>query len=188
MPPRSGFSVHNSVRAGIDDRAGLERLARYLIWPPVSLDRLDLDESTGTATYRVKRSAKAESAGQEVMKTFDPRDLLARVLMHVAEPKAHLIRYYGEYAQAAQARRRRDDEPLEHGREHRKEGDGPQDDLLTRAERRAQRREWAQLIRRIYEVDPPLCARMSIAASASCTNPAALPSWSSDTSKVVAAR
>lgn len=145
------------MTVGIDDRAGLERLERYLIRPPVSLGRLDLDESTGTATYRVKRSAKAESAGQEVIESFDPRDLLARVLMHVAEPKAHLIRYYGEYAHAVQGCRRRDNEPLEHGREHRNDGNEPQDDALTRAEQRAQRRAWALLLRRIYEVDPLLC-------------------------------
>jgi len=63
----SGFSVHNGVTAGPDDPDGLERLARYLVRPPVSLGRLELQDDGDRATYRVKRSAKPESAGQEVV-------------------------------------------------------------------------------------------------------------------------
>jgi hypothetical protein len=40
----SGYSVHTSVTVPPDDRDGLERLARYLLRPPVSLERLLLDE------------------------------------------------------------------------------------------------------------------------------------------------
>ena len=37
---RSGFSVHNSVTAGAADPGGLERLARYHMRPPLSLERI----------------------------------------------------------------------------------------------------------------------------------------------------
>jgi hypothetical protein len=36
----TGFSAHNAVTVPADDRTGLERLARYLLRPPVSLERL----------------------------------------------------------------------------------------------------------------------------------------------------
>jgi hypothetical protein len=153
---RSGFSVHNAVTASSADPAGMERLARYLMRPPLSLERFHLDHNGQSATYRVKRSARAQHAGAEVLETFDPRDLLARVLMHVAEPRAHLVRHYGEYSVAARAKRRRQEQPIEHGREL------PNPDLAAErnpspAERRASRRAWAQLIRRIFESDPLLC-------------------------------
>ena len=83
---RSGFSVHNRVTASAADQGGLERLARYLMRPPLSLERRHLNRETQSATYRVERSARAQHAGAEVLETFDPRDLFARVLMHVAEP------------------------------------------------------------------------------------------------------
>jgi len=83
---RSGFSVHNSVTASAADQGGLERLARYLMRPPLSLDRLYLNRETQSATYRVKRSTPAQHARAEVLETSDPRDLLARILMHMAEP------------------------------------------------------------------------------------------------------
>ena len=163
---RSGFSVHNSVTASAADQGGLERLARYLMRPPLSLERLHLDDNAQSAAYRVKRSARTQHAGSEVLETFDPRDLLARILMPVAEPRAHLVRHYGEYAVAARAKRRRQEQPIEHGREP------PNPDLAadrdpSPAERRASRRAWAQLIRRIHESDPLLCdcgAQMKIIA------------------------
>ena len=47
--------------------------------------------------------------------------------MHIPAPRLHLVRYYGHYSH------------------------------VSRAERRRLRRQWAQLIRRIYESDPLLC-------------------------------
>ena len=84
----------------------------------------------------------------------------------MAEPRAHLVRHYGEYAVATHAKRRRQEQPIEHGREL------PRPDLAadrdpSPAERRASRRAWAQLIRRIYESNPLLCdcgAQMKIIA------------------------
>jgi len=155
---RSGFSVHNSVTASAADPGGFERLARYLMRPPLSLERLHLDDNAQSATYRVKRSARAQHAGAEVLETFDPRDLLARILMHVAEPNVHLVRHYGEYSVAARAKRRRHEQPIEYGRESPSHGPLASDDDPSSAERRASRRAWAQLIRRICESDPLLCA------------------------------
>jgi len=151
---RTGFSVHNSVTAQPDDCQGLERLARYLVRPPVSLERLELDRESEQATYRVKRCVHDGFVQTEQVQRFDPRELLARVLIHVPEPRFKLIRYLGEYAGAAKARRQRDDHLLQHGRsvtpaEHH---DDLADDVETgwsAAQRRAARRQWASLIRRI---------------------------------------
>jgi len=50
----------------------------------------------------------AQNAGQEVTEAFDPRDLLARILMHVVQPRAQVIRYYGEYSVRARSTRIQD--------------------------------------------------------------------------------
>ena len=49
----SGFSVHNAVTVAPDDPDGMEKLARYLVRPPVSLGRLELVDGGERATYRV---------------------------------------------------------------------------------------------------------------------------------------
>ena len=48
----SGFSVQNQVVVHADDGDGLERLARYLARPPVSLQRMEWDRETGEVLYR----------------------------------------------------------------------------------------------------------------------------------------
>ena len=84
--------------------------------------------------------------------------------MHVVEPRAQVIRSYGEHSVRARATRRRDERPLQHGRERASglkaaslDGAANEASATDRASRRAQRRAWAQCIRRIYEADPLVC-------------------------------
>ena len=86
----TGFSAHNAVTVQADDYDGIERLARYLLRPPLALERLRLEP--GLARYRHKQ---APHRGGE---PFDPAELLARMLMHVPAPRLHLVRYFGRYA------------------------------------------------------------------------------------------
>jgi len=140
------------VTARADDGGGLERLARYLLRPPLSLERLILEP--GLARYRHKRAK--ERRGEP----FDPAELLARLVMHIPVPRLHLVRYYGHSSHVSRARRRR--AGCEAAAEAASGSDSPDaaplDDEVSRAERRRLRRQWAQLIRRIYESDPLLCA------------------------------
>ena len=144
----SGFSVHNTVTVAPDDGAGLERLARYLLRAPVSLERLAFDEATGLGSYRC-RPGHEPSTGE--IAGCDAAELLARVLIHIPEPRRHLVRYYGAYSSVVRARRRAE------GLAGPQRGVG--DTAPTDPDRRALRRVWAALIRRIYEVDPLVCPR-----------------------------
>ena len=49
----SGFSVHHTIRADPWDTEGLERLCRYLVHPPIAVERLRYDGTQ--ATYRGRR-------------------------------------------------------------------------------------------------------------------------------------
>ena len=54
------------------------------------------------ATYRVKRCVHDGLVKTEQVQRFDPRELLARILIHVPEPRFKLIRYYGRVRRASQ--------------------------------------------------------------------------------------
>jgi hypothetical protein len=150
----SGFSVHTSVTVPSDDRDGLERLARYLLRAPVSLERLRVDADAQAIAYAGRRRAGHEPHVTSV--PLDPKEF-ARILMHIPEPRRHVIRYYGAYSSVVRARGAR--------QAHVAVGGGaatappPAQHEPTSLEWRAARHRWAQLIRRICEVDPFLCPR-----------------------------
>lgn len=142
----TGFSAHNRVTVSPDDSAGLERLARYLLRPPLALERLDLDGAV--ARYRHKRARRRDG------EPFDPHELLARLLMHIPAPRLHLVRYYGHYSSATRARQRESGATTERSADP---STATVNDTPPAAQRRRLRRQWARLIRRVYEADPLLC-------------------------------
>jgi hypothetical protein len=79
----SGFSVHKRVRVEPEDSAAVERLARYILRPPFSLERMGWD---GAGEVRYRRKAGHDGGRHPVgdeMETFEPAELLARVIMHI---------------------------------------------------------------------------------------------------------
>ena len=76
--------------------------------------------------------------------------------MHIPEPHRHLVRYSGWYSNASRGKRRK--AAAENGEVGGVDA-GP-DSRAARADARdarALRRSWAQLIKRICEVDPLVC-------------------------------
>jgi hypothetical protein len=148
----TGFSVHTGVRVEPEDTQALERLARYILRPPISLERMRWD-GRGEVSYR--RKSGHDGAGRCVDEVLGPLDFLARVIMHIPEPRRHLVRYYGAYSNAARGRRRREVEAV---------GEPSRGDELAATaaggrdpNARTLRRRWADLIKRVYEVDPLVC-------------------------------
>lgn len=143
----TGFSAHCAVTVGAEDPDGVERVARYLLRPPLALERLSLEP--GRALYRHKAATRRRG------EPFDPDTLLARLIMHIPAPRLHVPRYFGHYAHVCRARRR------QAGAEGASTNDAhasADDDGPTSSERKLLRRRWAELLRRIYEVDPLLCS------------------------------
>jgi hypothetical protein len=157
----SGFSVHNAVRVEPDDAGALERLVRYVVRSPVSQQRLDIDAESGEVRLRPK--AGADDGAEELeVERLDPDEAVARVITPIPDPKKHLIRSYGRYANAARAKRKRD----EAAGGPSAEAGGPVASITRSvarepdsAERKATRKRWANLIHHIYEVDPLVCPR-----------------------------
>jgi hypothetical protein len=113
-------------------------------------------DGAGEVRYRRKRGHESSGLGEREVEAFDPGEFLARVIMHIPEPRRHLVRYYGWYSNVSRGKRRK--AGAENG-----EAGGAAADSCSRAAReevrdaRALRRSWAQLIKRIYEVDPLVC-------------------------------
>jgi hypothetical protein len=150
----TGFSVHNRVRVEPEDPAAVERLARYILRPPFSLERMSWD---GEGKVRYRRKAGHDGGphpARDDVEHLDPAELLARVIMHDPEPRKHLVRYYGAYSNVSRGKRRRQIEEV---------GDvpGPAEDRAVSgtppADERRLRRRWSQLIKRVYEIDPLVC-------------------------------
>jgi hypothetical protein len=152
----TGFSVHNRVRVEPEDGSAVERLVRYIMRPSISLERMAWD---GVGEVRYRRKVGHESsglAGSEV-EAFDPAEFLARVIMHIPEPRRHLVRYYGRYSNVSRGKRRRQKESEESPHPANDEPVSPQRKREEGPDARALRRSWAQLLKRIYEVDPLVC-------------------------------
>ncbi len=154
----TGFSVHNRVRVEPEDGLAVERLARYIMRPPISLERMQWG-GDGEVLYQPKggHDGRARQPGDPA-ETFDPAEFLARVIMHIPEPRRHLVRYYGWYSNVSRGKRARQVEAVT--------DTGPCDGEQARStpsdrdhspDGHALRRSWAQLIKRIYEVDPLVC-------------------------------
>jgi hypothetical protein len=88
----TGFSVHNRVRVEPEDHPAVERLARYIMRPPISLERMHWS-GDGEVFYQPKggHDGRARQPG-DPPEAFDPAEFLARVIMHIPEPRRHLVR------------------------------------------------------------------------------------------------
>ncbi len=146
----SGFSVDDSVRIEPEDKKSMERMARYILRPPLSLARMKYADGSDEVMYEHK--TRNGQPGPE--ERFDALDFLARVISHIQEPKLHYAHYLGHYSNVSRGRRRKGkEEPLTPGHPREKEDDG-----LTGVQRRVRRKAWARLIKRIYEIDPLKCS------------------------------
>jgi hypothetical protein len=162
--PHSGFHVHHGVRLEADDALGILQLARYAARAPIALERLHYDAPKQQVTLRSDKH-EGPTAGTH---SFPALEFLARLLAHVPDRHEILVREYGAYSVRRRARWRRagiltDTRPLAEITPT--AGDHTPDWPALRA----LRQRWAELLKRIFEVDPLACprcgAQMRIVAS-----------------------
>ncbi len=139
--------MHHAIRVESWDAAGIARLCRYQVHPPIALGRLTYDG--GRASYRGRRVHPVSGTASL---TLDPLEMLARLCQHIPPAGFHLTRLYGAYANRSRGARAR-----------RGTGAGaspsPGDAApgIPTPAQRERRREWAKLIARVFEVDPLRC-------------------------------
>jgi hypothetical protein len=144
----TGFNVHSQVRAKTKSEA--ERVGKYMIRPLLSLKRLFFDETAGKVRYQHSRHGSQEES-------MDYPEFIARVTSHIPDKGQVMVRYYGLYSNA-------------HRGKMRKAGTNPSYPLITEdGPAYVPAKGWAEMIRKVYEVDPlrcPTCGgRMSVISS-----------------------
>jgi hypothetical protein len=134
----TGFNVHSRVRARTKREA--ERVGKYMIRPLLSLERLSFSEKEAKICYRYGKDAQE-------MERMDYLEFIARVTSHIPDKDQVTVRYYGLYANAYRGKVKKASLaafPL----------------LIVEDELRPfPSKGWAEMIRKVYEVDPMLCPR-----------------------------
>jgi len=134
----TGFNVHSRVRAKIKKEA--ERVGKYMIRPLLSLERLSLDEREGRVCYRYGKEAK-EVEGMDYL------EFIARITSHIPDKGQVTVRYYGLYANAHRGKVRKASlVPVTLG-------------MIEEELRPIPSKGWAEMIRKVYEVDPLVCPK-----------------------------
>ena len=156
--PHSGFSVDTSVTVWPDDTAGLERLARYLLRCPLSLSRIHWTPGSKNLFYEARSSPDDVLFAHQNGETLDTLEFLARVLTQIPLPRKHGVHYFGIYSSRARAHRKK--APLTLQTPMDPAAPLPAEEpKVSRHNRAALRKRWAQLIRRVFQTDPLACPR-----------------------------
>jgi len=132
----SGFSVHSKVRAPTREEA--ERVGKYMIRPLLSLERLSFSEKDGKVSYR---------CGKQDEERMDYLEFIARVTSHIPDKGQVMVRYFGLYANAHR------------GKVRKSEKEAHKLVIIEQECPRIPRRGWAEMISKVYEVDPLICPR-----------------------------
>jgi hypothetical protein len=150
----SGFNVDNHVYIKSDDTDGLEGLVQYITRAPLSQEKILLDKSGDKVIYRSKRNPFLKRNFQ----TFDPLEWIAAVTSHIPDKGQQMVRYYGYYSNKSRGKRRKEEA------EKADFEDNAAPEALNIIEEpthtpKEYRRLWAQLIQKVYEVDPLICTK-----------------------------
>jgi hypothetical protein len=95
-----GFNLHAGVRIEAGDDLGRERLARYALRPPLSLERLR-QLPGGRITYRLKYVTRERGK----FRVMTGLEFMARLAAIIAPPRYPLVRYGGVLAPRSKWRR-----------------------------------------------------------------------------------
>ncbi len=131
----TGFNVHSRVRAKTQHEA--ERVGKYMIRPLLSMERLCLDEKEGKVCYRY-----GKEPGE--VERLDYLEFIARVVSHIPDKGQVTVRYYGLYANAHRGKVRKSEAAAKLV-------------IIEEEYPSRPRRGWAEMIRKVYEVNPMVC-------------------------------
>jgi hypothetical protein len=144
-----GFSLHAKVALEAEAHAGRERLARYLMRPPIASERLSL-AADGRVVYALRRHWKDGTRAV----VFAPLDFIARLAALVPRPRTHLLTYHGVLAPAAEWR---DWIVPAEPRSTRRDPSRTLAANALRPDQAKKRANWAELLKRVFEIDVLTC-------------------------------
>ena len=153
---QDGFSLHAARVVKAHDRDSLERLARYGLRAPFALDRFSVDPD-GMIRYRLPRPWPTPTGKTELV--FEPQALLRRFAALLPAPYFNLVRYHGAFSNRSRFRALLPPPPAA------KTAEAAQPPAAVPARPpslRPRRLGWAQLLRRVLEIDALTCAKCAV--------------------------
>ena len=153
-----GFSLHANVGVPAHARARLEHLCRYLLRPPLPLERLT-ESSHGQLVFELPHP-RTDGATHLLL---DPLELIEKVAILIPPPRFHTLRFHGLLAPHAGWRSLIVPRPAEGAGQA---GRGPEAGESTlpgtgspRPAPEPGRQSWAALLRRVFALDVFHCPR-----------------------------
>ncbi|MCP3903419.1 MAG: hypothetical protein GY715_07260, partial [Planctomycetes bacterium] len=144
------------------DPRGRAHVARYAARGPVALGRMTYDADGGMVQI-VSDKADGPTAGT---RTFEALEFLALLLAHVPRKGEVYVRYCGAYSVRRRAAWReagvlaaRGAAPVRDAEDAGGDGDGLELREAVPAGVRSRRRRWAELLRKVWDVDVESCPR-----------------------------
>ena len=95
----SGFHVFCGEPIDPGNETSMENLARYISRASLSRERMTYVEDEGKVIYQAKDGSEK--------KEFTALEWLANICSHIPNPREHMIRYYGQYSNAARGKRQK---------------------------------------------------------------------------------
>jgi hypothetical protein len=155
-----GFSLHAGVVVDAHDRKRLERLSRYILRGPVATERLS-ELPDGRIAYRLRHPWRDGTTHV----AFAKLELVEKLAVLVPPPRGHCLRYHGVLAPGARWRatvvRDRSECPAPTPSTPPRVAALRQDLGQDLAPLRERVLCWADLIRRVFELDVLECPRCS---------------------------
>jgi hypothetical protein len=100
--PHSGFHVHLGPLIHEDEGEVLRATARYCVRAPLSLSRLAYDGEAGMVSYSYTNTYDQTEGTERIT----PLELIARLVLHIPDPRERVVRYFGTYANRSRGKRR----------------------------------------------------------------------------------
>jgi len=157
-PKVDGFSLHAARIVAPNDREGLERLCRYGLRAPFSLDRLSVTHD-GQVRLALLRPWPGPGGRTEIL--LDPVNFLRRLAVLVPAPYQNMVNYHGVFANRSKLRPLLPKPPARIRFEvAQAETQAPRPATpADNSHDRPRRLSWAKLLRRVLDVDALACAR-----------------------------
>ncbi len=143
----TGFSLDASVKIHSFDREGLERLIRYCARPCFASENLRIN-----GQWIIYRLSKPTHKGQTFIQ-LDPMEFLDRLAAFIPFPYRHRRHYHGAFAPNAPMRKI----VAAYAKNSLRTVPCSMQKAVEKTSRVSF--DWAQLIKRIYEIDPLICSK-----------------------------
>ena len=160
----SGFSVDGSVRVPATSAKTRVSLAEYIARPPVSLQKMLVEEGGSSVLYRSEYNPFFKTNAR----LFPAVEFLVQLLQHLPDSRTRLIRRYGLYSSRSRGTWARKPHLVrlapegwrrEHGQPSAVHLDDPVEPSEESVSARESRAAWARLLAKVYEVDVLRCPR-----------------------------